>query len=1113
MIKNKELLQIGERYKIFDNLLEGCQVISRDFRYLYVNNVLEKHGQKLKEKLLGKTMMESYPGIEKTKMFATIKKCMKDRVSRVFENEFTFPDGSKDWFKLKFEPVLEGLLIFSEDITKQRKIEIEKEKIRIKSDLAMEINKIGIWELDLIHDTAIRNLIHDQIFGYKKMLKNWGQEIFFRHILSEDRPSVQKAFNVALETNKLFFECRIIWPDKSIHWITATGKVMRDDTRKPVKMYGTVTDITERKTSELAIKETKEKLEIIFKNPSVGMSLVSPEGRWLQVNNALCKIVGYSENELLFRKFYDITFPEDQKKTKTFLKSLYNVKIKEGQLEKRYIHKNGNVIWVSINVSVVRDSEGRPMYFVVITNDITKKKKVEEEYRKLSFVIENTLEGHAIIDLGKTNLLTYVNKAWEKITGYNSSEVTNKKTALILDAVRNNPEQKKRLISSVKSGNAFQEEMVWKTKYGKDIIVDVLSMPLYEDGKIVSWFNTIRDITEKKKTETELETEKKFLKSIIDLNPYAIQIHDKNGHYISGNKAFFKMFKIAPPPEYNFFEDPIATKAGFHEKNLTVREGKVHKAHEMWYNLHWLDPKFPDKLMCFRSSVFPIMDHDNKLDKIVIMYEDITNEKIAEKDLVESENKLSTTLKSIGDAVIVTDIDSKIIFINHAAQKLTNWSENEAVNQPLIKVFDIFNEGTGNKIENPVTSVIRGGKVVGLGNHTVLISKNGKKLSIEDSAAPVMDDKGKIVGVVLVFHDVTKKREFEEKIKESEEKYRRLFESARDSILILDLETGEITDSNPFIEKILGYSKHELLGKKIYEVNPFKDIIKNKEKFLELAKEKYVKYENLPLQTKKGEIKYIEFISNIYGVGDKKVIQCNIRDVSERVELDQAKTGFLSIASHQLRTPLSMTKWVLESLVKEQNLLPKQIEKINSLQYSNERLIGLINDLLNVALIDTGKIVVNKKNTDLKKIVDDLSITFKFATIKNQKSIKLVVSPDLKDVYCDPVLIHEAIENLLNNAINYSPIGSHEITVKINERKNDYLVSVHNDGIIDPLSIEKIKKFDKFVRGINATEVLPGGSGLGLYVVKKIIEINGGNVWFESNIESGTTFYLAINKK
>jgi signal transduction histidine kinase len=157
--------------------------------------------------------------------------------------------------------------------------------------------------------------------------------------------------------------------------------------------------------------------------------------------------------------------------------------------------------------------------------------------------------------------------------------------------------------------------------------------------------------------------------------------------------------------------------------------------------------------------------------------------------------------------------------------------------------------------------------------------------------------------------------------------------------------------------------------------------------------------------------------------------------------------------------------------------------------------------------------MVNKRSVDLKELVNKLIEALKTLIDKNKKTIKLIVPEDLKSVNCDPVLINEALENLISNAIYYSDEGSQEVSIAVEERADDYLVSIHNDGFINPEVAQRMRNFEKFTRGPDASKKQPSGSGLGLYITKRVIEASGGTLWFESDIENGTTFYLTITKK
>ncbi len=169
------------------------------------------------------------------------------------------------------------------------------------------------------------------------------------------------------------------------------------------------------------------------------------------------------------------------------------------------------------------------------------------------------------------------------------------------------------------------------------------------------------------------------------------------------------------------------------------------------------------------------------------------------------------TLASIGDAVIATDTRGQVTFINGVAEALTGWTQEDAERQPLQDVFTILNEQTRQPIENPVEKVLRDGVIVGLGNHTVLIAKNGAERPIDDSAAPIRNAAGEMIGVVLIFRDVTEQRRAEREVRQSEARKSAILETALDCIITMDHE-GKVVEFNPAAERTFGYRRTEVIG-------------------------------------------------------------------------------------------------------------------------------------------------------------------------------------------------------------------------------------------------------------------------------------------------------------
>jgi PAS domain S-box-containing protein len=198
--------------------------------------------------------------------------------------------------------------------------------------------------------------------------------------------------------------------------------------------------------------------------------------------------------------------------------------------------------------------------------------------------------------------------------------------------------------------------------------------------------------------------------------------------------------------------------------------------------------------------------------KFVTVFQDITDRKSSEEELRKREEWFSTTLRSIGDAVITTDKKSVITSLNPVAEALTGWKQEEAKGKPLLEIFNVINEETRKPVENPVQKVLKEDRIVGLANHTILIAKDGTEIPVDDSGSPIRNEQGEVYGVVLVFRDIIERKKSEEALRDSEEKHRILFETMMLGVVYQNAE-GIITDANPAAERILGLSLSQLQGK------------------------------------------------------------------------------------------------------------------------------------------------------------------------------------------------------------------------------------------------------------------------------------------------------------
>ena len=402
-----------------------------------------------------------------------------------------------------------------------------------------------------------------------------------------------------------------------------------------------------------------------------------------------------------------------------------------------------------------------------------------------------------------------------------------------------------------------------------------------------------------------------------------------------------------------------------------------------------------------------------------------------------------------------------------------------------------------------------------------LESKKGQRREVE-VVANLYEEAGQTV-IQANIRDITERKRMEAALEDSETRYRRLFETAQDAILILDEPTGKIFDANPFIKEMLGYSQAELVGKQLWQIGLFRDVEENKAAFQELQAQGYIRYENLPLKTKDGRKVEVEFVSNVYQVNHHEVIQCNIRDITERsrlerqtheqaealAELHQRKDEFLAMLSHELRNPLSAIFNALHILRLQDTENPIQQKAKIVMERQVGQLAHLIDDLLEVSRVITGRIQLHQERLEMRGIVERAIESARplIDRCKHELSVSLPAEPIW--LQGDPTRLEQVVVNLLNNAAKYTDEGGH-IRLTVQQEGGEVVLRVRDTGVgIAPELLPRI--FDLFTQADRTLDRSQGGLGIGLSLVQKLVELHGGTVEAHSaGLGQGSEFIVRL---
>jgi len=336
--------------------------------------------------------------------------------------------------------VYAGIVLNFVDITELKHVEEELKHSEERYALAQKAAKIGSWDWDIKTNKLVWSELVEPMFGFKQGEFLGTYAAFLKVIHPEDRPLLQQHVDACLNEDKPYnIEHRIIWRDGSVHWVSESGHVYRDEEGNPLRMMGVVRDITKRKHMEKDLNKSKAKLSRYFQQPFVGMAISTPDHRIIEVNDKFCEMLDYSREELLEMKWSDLTHPDDLVESKTTYNRIFNEGVDSYTLQKRYLCRDGSILFANLAALCVRDEYQQPEYIHGFVQDITELRhyhaKLEQQTQQLkekNAMLDSILRAAPVgVGVVKEREFEWVSPCFCEIVGYSQEELIGQSSRML----------------------------------------------------------------------------------------------------------------------------------------------------------------------------------------------------------------------------------------------------------------------------------------------------------------------------------------------------------------------------------------------------------------------------------------------------------------------------------------------------------------------------------------------------------------------------------------------------------------------------------------------------------------------------------------------------------
>jgi PAS domain S-box-containing protein len=945
---------------------------------------------------------------------------------------------------------------------------------------------------------------NEQIISWNKYteeLLNMNEKELFKAPVSSLYPSEEwkriRAENVRKKGIKYRMETKMIRKDKGPFDVEISLCILRGFGGQTVGSVGIIKDITKLKQTERKLKESEKRYKTIFENSAVAITLADEHERIISWNKYAEKLLDMDKNELSLKPVESLYPPKEWKKIR---KENVRQKGMQHHLETKILKKNNELLDVDISLSILKDNEGEITGSIGVIRDISERKEAEQ---RLDSIMKYAGDTIYLLDrdyrylLVNNELVSRLNLSKDHLLGKTISEL-------------HTPAEAREFTDKI--DQVFENGKTIKYEHKKNdkwFLRTLSPIKDYMTGQITAVLVISKDITGIKKTEEDMRIKDSAIASSIN----AIIIADLDGNLTYVNRSFLKMWRYDKPEE----------ALGKNTVQLWQMKGKSVEILDILSDKDgWIGEltgiRKDESTFHVQLSANMIKDEFEKPICIMASFVDITEHKQAINALSESEEKFRVVLENSPDMIYQLNIKANTYdYVSPSSIKLLGYIPEEIISFGVKKMNDLIHPDDKKILKNHFKKLVSredGKEIIQALEYRIKHKKFGYRW-VSDIRSVIFDEKDEAVVIVGNAKDITEQRKVWNEMVKSEEKYRVLAETSADGVFTTDV-LGRLTYINPSLEKMMGQRKSKILATPFKNYLPESSVYLFQQIIVEIRKNDQ-KMENIELEITHDEGYDIPVEANIAPLKKEGVfvgIECTLRDVSEREKVlrelkksENLRTEFMNIAAHELKSPVTPIKGYLE-LIESDKDVDEKIRKWARIALRNaERLLLLVNDILDVSRLDTDTMRFNMKKIDSVKILDDAAEDIKPAIEnKNLKFIK-EVPKDLPEIFADKYRLSQVLKNLLGNAVKFTDYGS--VSLKASIEENQLLISVEDTGV--GVSSDELKKiFTKLYQAYTGEDRKNEGAGLGLYICKEIIRKHKGKIWAKSEISKGSSFFIKL---